>query len=189
MHNRSIIAMAIKKICILLLLLSAFDSFAQELLFFNAAKQKSVIVRPGSILCVSYTGYNGITEFAKLTVTDITDSTVVLGVNTAKLGFMSKLKDGPHVNNYKVIRLEDIKGFRRITLGRTTLKTLMKIGVVVGTYFFIYELSQDGGFSAGETFAISAGAGIAGTILVNALLPENVKYYMKDGWEVRYLKD
>jgi|688.fasta_scaffold109380_3 hypothetical protein len=189
MHNWTFLTMAIKNTTFCILLLLSIEVFAQKLLFFNAKKQKSIVVNLGSVLCVSYKGYNGVTEFAKLTVTNITDSTVELGVDMNKLGVFKKLKDGQHVNNYKVIRLEDIKGFRRITLGRTTLKTLLKIGVVVGTYFFIYELSQNGSFTAGEIFAISAGVGIGGTLLINTLLPENVKYYMKDGWEVHTIKD
>jgi predicted secreted protein len=175
------------RLIVILFVANALPASAQHLLFYNIELQKSIRVLPGQTLAVSYVGYNGVVEYAKLTVTDITDSTVVLGVNPKKLPLFNNMKDGKHINTYKVVSLKDIQAFRRITVKRQLLKTTMRAALIAGTYLLIVDVTQNGNMNAGEIFMLSLGVGIAGNVAINTLLPDKVKYQMADGWQVKYI--
>ncbi|MEY3334831.1 MAG: hypothetical protein RLZZ176_3134, partial [Cyanobacteriota bacterium] len=86
------------------------------------------------MISVSYMGYNGVPEFAKLTITDINDSFIILGVDPSRIAFLRGNTDGPILNTYKVIKIRDIVAFRRISVGRRILKSSLRIAAYVGTF-------------------------------------------------------
>ncbi len=161
---------------------------AQPRLFFmNKQLNKMVEVFPGQQVCLLYNGYLNQQEFAKNIVTEITDSTITLGHDPDMMGNFGQkmarkqaLKTG---SSYKIIRIKDIRGFRRITAGRQLLKTATQSASIVGLFFLVSGVYQSDHISSWNAFFISFGSGIATTTIINALFPENIRYLMKDGWQ------
>jgi hypothetical protein len=169
----------------LLLVCSFFGMpvFAQQkLVFTHAATQKTIELKVGHRAAILYTGYLGQVEFARETVTDITDSTITLGVDITKILPNSK----PGKNNkltYKTILIKDIKGFRRMTVGRQAAKSALSIAGIVGSFYLLQGVySSD--ISNFNAFAISLGVGLGLYGINNLIFPENIKYYMQEGWTV-----
>lgn len=163
-----------------MLMLSAF---AQKMLVFRQASTQRVIeLKIGHRAAILYSGYLGQLEFARETVTDITDSTITIGVDITKIFPSSK----PGKNNrlvYKVIAIKDIKGFRRMTLGRQLAKSAFNIAGIVGSFYLLQDVySSD--ISNFNAFAISLGVGLGLYGINNLIFPENIKYYIEEGWTV-----
>jgi hypothetical protein len=158
---------------------------AQSLLLMNQELNKVIQVVPGNLLAVSYKGYNGLTEFVKLTVTDISDSTITLGVDPNRVRLLQHKHDGPMLNTYKVIKISDIVAFRRMTFGRRLLKTSLSVATYVGTFVLMVELVKNPSISPAEAYFISLGAGIGSMLLLDAALPETTRYRMSEGWQWR----
>lgn len=159
--------------------------FAQPNLYFvNRAKHKIIEVKTGQQLSLKYKGYMGQPEFVKQTVTEINDSMITLGIDPAAFGFLQNKMENTPKYIYRNIMLRDILKFRRMTNGRVFLKTGFMLASIVGSYFLLTDLYQNSSFTTGQTFLISIGTGLASTILINALLPENPKYKTEDGWEI-----
>ncbi len=139
-------------------------------------------MKVGHRAAILYTGYRGQTEFARETVTEITDSTITLGVDVNRIFPNSK----PGKNNrftYKTIAVKDIKGFRRMTVGRQVAKTSFNIAGVVGSFYLLRGVySSD--ISNFSSFAISLGVGMGLYGINNLIFPENIKHYMQEGWTV-----
>lgn len=156
-----------------------------NLYFINKAKNKIIEVQTGQQLSLKYNGYLGQPEFVKQTVTEITDSFVVLGVNPEILGTTYKkvLSNNPKFI-YKKVMLKDIIAFRRITVSRQLLKTTLMVANIFGTGFLLTDLYKRSSFSTLETYGISIGIAIGTSIIINLALPENPKYYLNNGWEI-----
>lgn len=161
---------------------------AQPRLFFlHKQLNKLVEIRIGQQVCLLYNGYLNQQEFAKNIVTEITDSTITLGHDPEMMGSIAQkmmqkqaLKTG---SSYKIIRIKDIRGFRRMTAGRQLLKTATQTASFVGLFFLVSSVYQSDHISSWNAFLISFGSGIATTTIINALFPENIRYLMKDGWQ------
>jgi hypothetical protein len=160
---------------------------AQQLLFYHLQKQKTIAINPGNTLALSYIGYNGVKEYIKLTVTDITDSAIVLGLKPERLPFVRNMKDGKHTNSYKIVNYNDIVAFRRISNGRKILKTALRVALIVGTYSVVYETTRNNDLGSGDIFLLSLGLGVAGNTAINLLLPDKVKHEIADGWKLQYV--
>lgn len=168
------------------LLLFSSQLWAQTLELYHAESKKTIDIRPGQAVALTYKGYNGQLEFIKQTVTGITDSTLILGVDYEKLGINSA-KKGPMVNYHKTIKLDDIIGFRRMTIGRQLLKSGLRIGSVFGNFYAFYMFSNNSNYSAANVYFISLGTVFGSAILISWLLPENIKYEIRDGWTYRVI--
>lgn len=164
-------------------------ALCQTLLFMNQQTNQVVKVVPGNLLSLSYTGYNGVTEFVKLTVTDINDSCVVLGVDPSRIALLGSKSDGPILNTYKVVKIRDIVAFRRISVGRRVLKSSLRIAAYVGTFLLVTELIKNNSVSTLETYFISLGAGLGGVGAIEFLLPDKTKYRIKNGWTWRVARE
>lgn len=163
--------------------------FAQKrLLFYNTQKLKTIELKEGHRASILYKGYNNQIEFITHTVSQITDSTITLGVDMSS--YFPNRKPGQSIRmTYKVIRIEDIIGFRRMTLGRQWAKIGVSIGGIVGSFYLLHGVYNNSSISNGGAFFISLGTGFALLGLNQLLFPENIKYYFKDGWEVKVLSD
>jgi hypothetical protein len=163
------------------------SGYAQKsLLFYNTKKKKTILAKEGMRVSILYKGYQGQVEFAKEIIREITDSTITLGIDITQLapnirpGKINKL-------TYKTVRVEDIIGFRKMGVGRQVAKSVVAIGGVVGSFYFLRHIYSSGNIGTGSSFLISLGVG-AGLVAVNELLfPENIKHYMEDGWAVRVI--
>ncbi len=156
-----------------------------NLYFINRSKHKIIEVKTGQQLSLKYKGYLGQPEFAKQTVTEITDSFIYLGVDPELLGdlFKKSISNNPKFI-YKKVLLKDIIAFRRMTVGRQFFKSSMMIATIFGTGYLLTDLYQKNKFTTLETLGISFGVGIGTSLLINLVLPENPKCFLSDGWEV-----
>jgi hypothetical protein len=168
---------------VILLLGLTISGLSQELWFTNTAKNKVIKASIGTTLYITYNGYNGQHEYATQIITDITDSTVTLGVNPQN-GFLKKSYSA-RANQHKVIYLKDITAFRKRGLGGIVLQSAVKISVAVGSVFLLNSVYTSNNISTGNALLISAGTGIAAGAITKLIFPENAKNKMADGWNVR----
>lgn len=167
----------IKIIGIFYLLFCANALFAQEhIMFIQEQKGKVIQAKLGDQLSVKYRGYLGQTESFKQTLTEIDDSSFVLGFQ-----FL-----GQELNAYKKIKYEDIIAFRRISLGRTILKTSLSLGSAVGVILLLDRTYKNEAYSLGlgGRIGLSVGLGLGMNLLINGLLPDKPKYQVKEGWQI-----
>lgn len=168
----------------------ALGSFAQPTLVFTQATTNNKIeMKIGHRATILYKGYLGQLETAKETITDITDSTIVLGINMAEVYPRMAARPGKNLKTtYKVIRISDIMGFRRMTLGRQMGSLVFKTAGIVGSFYLLRNVYANPSISSGTSFLISIGTGF-GILGINGLLfPENIKHYVEDGWSVAVQK-
>lgn len=160
--------------------------YAQKVLqFANATTQQFITVKVGNRVAILYKGYLGQVEFVRETVTEITDSTIVVGTNYAEQ--FPSLVGKPGKNNkltYKVIRIQDIVGFRKIGLGRQLGKLVVSAAGIVGSFYFLRGVYKSN-LSNASTFFISMGTGFCLLAINSILFPENIKYYFAEGWSVQ----
>lgn len=163
--------------------------FAQKrLLFYNTQKLKTIELKEGHRASILYKGYNNQIELATQTVTQITDSTITLGMDMSS--YFPNRKPGQSLRmTYKIIRIEDIIGFRRMTLGRQWAKVGVGVAGIVGSFYFLHGIYNNPSIGNGSAFFISLGTGFGLLALNQLLFPENIKHYFKDGWEVKVLSD
>jgi hypothetical protein len=166
-------------------LVISVNCFAQKkLLFYNSRTLKTIEMKVGHRASLLYKGYNDQVEFMCNNVTDVTDSTITLGIDMTE--YFPNKKPGQFARiPYKIIRIEDIIGFRRITLGRQWAKAGVSLAGIVGSFYLLHGVYNNSAISNTGAFFISLGTGFALIGLNHALFPENIKYYMKDGWKVK----
>ena len=177
----------LKGIMILLIIVIPLASIGQNVLVFTNSKLNKVIeVKAGQFLSVRYNGYLGQPEFFKNVVTEITDSTILLGIQPELISPVLKNRNIP--GSGKVIRITDISAFRRMRIGRQLLKSMSILGLAVGDYFLLSHLFRNVKISSGSAFLISLGAGIGGKIFIDLLYPESPKFNMSEGWQVSVVR-
>jgi hypothetical protein len=165
------------------------DAFAQKMLLFtNTAKNKVIVVKEGQFLSLRYKGYMGQTDFTKQIVTEITDSTITLGTDPEIFDAKWLKENEGLIKNYRIVRISDITAFRRMTLGRHLLKTMVTIGVFVGSYFLLYDVYRNPEVNAAEGFAISLGVAVGAKLLLDLALPEKPNHKLTEGWSVRVVE-
>lgn len=166
-----------------LLFISAFCCYAQELVFINSTQNKVIPVRIGNKLHLAYKGYNNQLEYCANLVFAITDSTITLGSKS----FNPNRKRLNHkTNHYKTIRIADIVAFRKRASGVEIMRNLLQIGAIVTSALLLSDLYAQNN-SAGGALLLSLGTGLSINMAIKGLFPENAKYFIKDGWEIRYL--
>lgn len=139
------------------------------------------------MLYVTYKGYNGQHEFATQVISDITDSTITLGLGPESILWTGK-KYNASANNYKVIQIKDITAFRKRSVGGVALNALVSVGSVVGSIFLLDDLIRTNNISTGNALLISIGAGLVVRYATMLVFPVNAKYKMIDGWKVQAVK-
>jgi hypothetical protein len=173
-----------KLLLVIFILLLSLGGFAQKrLLFYNAKTLRTIELKEGHKASILYKGYLGQPEFFIQMVTHITDSTIVLGTNRS-----SKLFGKSDAPSAKTIRISDILGFRRMTVGRQLAQAGVSIAGVVGSYILIRNLYASNINPTGAFFiSLGTGYGIIG--ITRLLFPENIKYHMEEGWQVKVIED
>jgi hypothetical protein len=156
------------------------STFAQQVVFYNSKLNKSIVVKSGSKVFLGYRGYNGNTEFASNTVTDITDSTITIGLDMSY--WLPNRKPSAVTNNFKVIRLKDITHFRKRSLAGEMIKNILQIGGAVGSVYLLSDLYRNERYSQSNAVLISIGAGLVLNSAAKVIFPENAKYRIQDGW-------
>jgi len=156
------------------------SAHAQQVVFYNPKLNKTILIKSGSKVFLGYTGYNGNTEFASNTVTDITDSTITIGLDMSY--WLPNRKPSVFTNNFKVIRLKDITHFRKRSLAGEMIKNILQIGGAVGSVYLLSDLYRDERYSRSSAVLISLGAGLVLNAASKVIFPENAKYRVQDGW-------
>jgi len=151
----------------------------QKIIFYNQKNHKKIIAEYGSNLSVYYNGYLGQKEFYKNTITNVTDSSVFLGIMNSDIGiFKNILPSG------KEIMINDITVFRKISNGRNLSKSLFSIAVIFGSFYLLNQQINKNNNSVLENFAITLGIGITSKAIVNIIFNEKPKHKINDGWVV-----
>jgi hypothetical protein len=172
----------------LLFLVSSITCFAQKrLLFYNTKTLKTIELKEGHRASILYKGYMGQLEVMIHTVTQITDSTITLGSDFSGTPFATKPGKIAGLS-YKTIRITDIEGFRRMTVGRQLARSGVNIIGIVGSYYLLRNVYTSN-ISGTGAFFISLGTGLGIVGITKLLFPENIKYYMEDGWQVKVVED
>ena len=169
----------------ILFILLTVQCFAQKkLVFTHAQTHKTIELNVGNRAAFTYKGYMQQHEFIKEIITNITDSTVTLGFTYYPSLPPSITKPGKHPKLvYKVVRIADITGFRKMGVGRLLAKSAVSIGSIIGSYYLLRGI-YNSNIGAGSSIALSMGVGIGIYGLNEMLFPENIKYYLEDGWQV-----
>ncbi len=159
-----------------------------SLLFFNAQQGKIKRTNFGDQLSIQYKGYLGQPENFKHTLSEITDSSVILGYYFPENTFGSSGKMRSLGLVHKEILLRDITAFRRMSPARGLLKSTLSLCTAIGTIFLLNNLYQNNQYSTSARIGISLGVGLGTNFLVSLCMPENPKYKMIDGWKVETVK-
>ncbi len=154
----------------------------------NPATGKTIEARQGNWLTVTYKGYLGQTDMYKQTISHVTDSSVFLGLYLPELSYESQQTLAGLGLGYREVLLRDILTFRRMSAGRTVLKSFLSFGALVGSIVVLNNLYENSGYSTAAKYGISLGVGLGAKYLVNVLVSDRPKYAVKDGWEIRYLR-
>ncbi|AMS25685.1 hypothetical protein AEM51_00260 [Bacteroidetes bacterium UKL13-3] len=170
----------------ILLMFVSLSCFAQKrLVFTNVQKQKVVELRVGNRATFYYKGYMDQPECVKETISDITDSTVVLGLSYDGLLPKSITKPGKYPKlMHKIIRIEDITGFRKMGTGRMLAKSAVSIGGIFASYYLLKNIYSSN-MSSGTSILLSMGVGFGLLGVTELLFPENIKHYTEDGWQAK----
>lgn len=170
----------------LCLLINVGSLKAQPLLeFYQPSTGKVIPVKAGDQLSISYRGYLGQTELFKSALTQVTDSSVILGLGLLKPERVDDEKVRQALMS-KEILLSDIIAFRRMSTGRVLLKSVLTTGAVVGSVLLLSDLYRNSDYTDLQKLGISVGTGIGINIAIQMLLPEHPKYRMSGGnWKVR----
>ncbi len=159
-----------------------------SLLFLNAKQGKLIKANFGDQLSVQYKGYLGQTETFKHTLSEITDSSMILGYYFPEGTFGSPGMMRSLGIVHKEIMLKDITAFRRMSQARGMLKSTLSMCAALGTIYLLNNFYQNNQFSTLARIGISLGVGLGTNYAVNLCLPEKPKYKMMDGWIVETVK-
>lgn len=179
-----------KKLFFLICFSGIVNAWAQKsLLFYQQKSAKTIELKVGHRAAILYKGYTGQTEFFCETVTEISDSTIELGINLQNKYPSIALRPGKMNRiTHKTIRIIDIIGFRRMTIGRQVAKLTLTTAGIIGSFYILPKIYSTG-LSPTAAFFASLGYGIGILWLNNILFPENIKYYFEDGWSVKVLEE
>lgn len=155
---------------------------AQQVVFKNIVTNKEIILKPGAKVFLGYKGYNGMLEFASNTVTNITDSTITLGIDIRY--WFPNQKPNASTNNFKIINLKDITHFRKRSLAGDITKNLIRVGAAVGSVFLLSDLYKNTSVSTTNAVLISFGVGMSLNLATKLIFPENAKNSMSYGWVI-----
>jgi len=169
----------------LFILLFTVQNFAQKtLLFLNTKTNKAIEVSEGQTLSVQYRGYNNQIYHFKNIVSEINDSTILLGNMSEEQPAWSQKLSRKFEPNYRIIAIKDIVTFRRITIGRSLGKSLLTTSIMLGTFFGTIDLFRNNQLGTLQTAFLSIGIGITTSVVNAIILPENPKYKVNEGWVI-----
>lgn len=163
--------------------------FAQNsILFINGNEGKIIKAKVGDQLSISYRGYLGQTESFISTLTQINDSTFVLGtIQTNKKQLFGKTSN--KANTSKEIKYSDVIAFRRSGPGRVILKATLTLATAIGSILLLDKLNETSELSDFGKIGFSLGIGLGINMLTNLALPDHPKYKTSDGWQINPVKE
>ncbi|MCU0452261.1 MAG: hypothetical protein MUE68_01245 [Bacteroidetes bacterium] len=157
-------------ILVMLLMMSASALGQNVLLFENAASRDTVRVEATDYLRLTFKGYLGQVDGVMNHVVSVGDSSVM----------MTNLASEDQMAPYEV-RIDDIRGFRRMPKLQPLIKPVANLTVAVGTIIILDNSS----LSATKVSIYSAVATFATGYLLDLIFKDDIKFQMADGWTVR----
>ena len=156
-----------------LILILAASSIAQTTLVFeNAQAQDTVRIEAKDYVNLEFKGY--LNQPSQ-------QMSFVKSVNATSIYLAASMKTLPP-EGYE-IKASDITGFRRMSPIQPFIKPVTSLGVVLGTYFI---LADNKSVSEADLLLYTSVAGLVITYAVDFLFPDDIKYQVADGWNVRF---
>ncbi len=142
------------------------------LVFLNETEQQAVQIQTGGLVLLEYSGYLKQKELTMNYILSVNDSSVVLG--------KSRLFRGPLER--REIRLQDITGVRKVSVGSQLLKFALTSVATIGSY---YALSDMNDINTTERLLYSTGIGLTTNFAIKLAFPtKKVKYKLNKNWKV-----
>jgi hypothetical protein len=174
-----------KSFLIITLLFFTNNIFAQKsMLFFNTKLLKTIEVAEGNTISIQYKGYNNQIFHTKNIVTEINDSSIVLGHISSDLPIWIQKLSKKFEPNFRIILIKDIVAFRKMSNGRLIGKNLLSTSLTVGVFVATYDLFKNGGLSPLQSIFVSIGIGFGNTLVNAFVLPENPINKISDNWVI-----
>lgn len=158
---------------ILIMLLVAAAGAQTTLVFENAQLQDTVRIEAKDYVNIEYKGYLGQTGQQMQFVNSVNETSIYL--------LAAQMKTLPAAG-YE-IKASDITGFRRMSPIQPFIKPITSLGVILGTYFVLADNSKN---SEADLLLYTSVAGILVNYAIDFLFPEDIKFKVADGWNVRF---
>ncbi|MCW3786826.1 hypothetical protein [Plebeiibacterium sediminum] len=157
---------------ILLIGLGNLNAQKKILVFLNETEQQAVQIRTGGLVLLEYSGYLKQKELSMNYMISVNDSSVILGKSKVFGGVAEK----------REIRIEDITGVRKISVGSQLLKFTLTSVATIGSY---YALSDMNNINTTERLLYSTGIGLTTNFAIKLAFPtKKVKYKLNKNWKV-----
>lgn len=155
----------------LIIALAATAGAQTTLVFENAQLQDTVKIEAKDYVNIEYKGYLEQPGQQMSYVKSISATSVYLAASMKTLP----------AEGYE-IKASDITGFRRMSMIQPFIKPVTSLGVLLGTYFV---LADNKSMTEADLLLYTSVAGILVTYAVDFLFPEDIKFHVADGWNVR----
>lgn len=156
----------------LIMLLAAAAGAQTTLVFENAQLQDTVRIEAKDYVNLEFKGY--LDQPSQ-------QMSFVKSVNATSVYLAASMKTLPP-EGYE-IKASDITGFRRMSMFQPFIKPVTSLGVILGTYFILADNKTT---SEADLLLYTSVAGILVNYAVDFLFPDNIKYNVADGWNVRF---
>lgn len=173
-----------KQTFLFILLFSILNSLLAQktLLFLNKNNNKAIEVEVGNTLSIQYVGYNNQIYFTKNVVTEINDTSIVLGHYGGELPLWIQKLSKNYESGFKIVQIKDIVSFRKISNTRLLGKSLLSTTITVSAFVGTYNLFRNGNLSPLSSILISLGIGFGTTLFNSYVLPDNPLNKINNDW-------
>ncbi|MFZ4621649.1 MAG: hypothetical protein ACOYNS_13900 [Bacteroidota bacterium] len=156
----------------LIMLVAATAGAQTTLVFENATLQDTVRIEAKDYVNLEFKGY--LNQPSQ-------QMSFVKSVNATSIYLAASMKTLP-AEGFE-IKANDITGFRRMSMFQPFIKPVTSLGVLLGTYFV---LADNKSMSEADLLLYSSLAGLVITYAVDFIFPDDIKYHVADGWNVRF---
>ncbi len=141
------------------------------LVFLNETDKKAIQIQTGGLVLLEYNGYLKQKELTKNYLMSINDSSVILG--------KARLLGAPVEK--REIRLKDITGVRKVSVGSQFLKFAITTAAAIGSYYVFSDMDN---VNTTEKLLYSTGLGITTNFVIKLAFPSNkIKYKLNKNWK------
>ncbi len=157
---------------ILLLGLNNLHAQNKILVFLNETEKKAVQIQPVGQVLLEYNGYLNQKELTMNYMIGLNDSSVILG--------KARLFGAPIEK--REIKLKDITGVRKISVGFQFLKVALTTAATLGSYYLFSDMKD---INTTEKLIYSTGLGLSVHFAIKLAFPtKRVKYKLDKNWKV-----
>ncbi len=141
------------------------------LVFLNEPEKKAIQIQTGGLVLLEYNGYLNQKELTRNYLMSINDSSVILG--------KSRIFGAPIEK--REIRLEDITGVRKVSVGSQFLKFAITTAAAIGSYYVFSDMEN---VNTTEKLLYSTGLGLTTNFMIKLAFPTHkIKYKLNKNWK------